>query len=208
MKKVLIGCGIAALCALVLVITLAVTYAPRVARWGGDMVNKAKDGIGREQSRLQAVRDWVPPVPDTPALALFPERVGAATRTVVQDGAILSVLGISRPARQAAYSMAGSSVDVWAFPVNDLEKEGLLAQIRTAHERGSGTKTTITLPSHSTFSGTGIGTNHIITPTGWILIFRPKSEADPFPFIDDFLRTPSAAVLAPPAAGKAEADPQ
>ena len=188
MKKVLVGCGIAALCALVLVIIVAVSYGPRVARWGGDMVAKAKDEIGREQARVQALGSWAPPAPDTPAEALFPARVGAATRTVVQDGARLTALGISRPARQATYTLSGAEIEVWAFPVNDLEKDGLLAQIRAAHDRSGGTKTSVTLPSRSSFSGTAIGTNHVLTPAGWLFVFRPRSDADPFGFVDDFFR--------------------
>lgn len=188
MKKVLVGCGIAALCALVLVIILAVSYGPRLARWGGDMVSKAKDEIGREQARTQALAAWTPPAPDTPADTLFPARVGAATRSVVQDGALLNALGLSRPARQATYSLSGAEIEVWAFPVNDLEKDGLLAQIRAAHDRSGGTKTSVSLPSRSSFSSPAIGTNHVLTPPGWLFVFRPRSEADPFGFIDDFFR--------------------
>jgi hypothetical protein len=188
MKKVLVGCGIAALCALVLVIILAFTYGPRMARWGGDMIHKANDEIRREQARTQALSAWAPPPPDTPAEGLFPARVGAATRTVLQDGAVLSALGISRPARQATYTLAGAEIEVWAFPVNDLEKDGLLAQIRAAHDRSGGTKTSVTLPSRSSFSSSTIGINHVLTPTGWLFVFRPRSEADPFGFMDDFFR--------------------
>lgn len=199
MKKFLIGCGIAALCALVFAIIFAVSFGPRVARWGGDLVNRAKDEIGREQARTDALQRWKPRAPDAPADVLFPVRVGTASRLSVQDGAVLNVLGISRPARQAHYSDSGATVEVWAYPVNELEKEGLIAQIRSAHERGSGAKTTVTLPSRSSFSSPSIGTNHVISPPGWVFIFRPQTDADSFPFIDAFFRAPVEAAAPLPA---------
>ena len=191
MKKFLIGCGIAVVCVLVLIGIMAVAFGPRVARWGEEIVGKAKNEFAQEQARTAALSAWPPPAHDAPATAIFPEKVGAASRSTVLDSATLAALGLTKPARQATYQTANGTIEVWAFTIaNDLEKDGLLAQIRNAYENGSGSKTMVTLPSRQSLSGSSIGTNHVLMPAGWVFIFRPHTEADPFPFIDEFFRTP------------------
>lgn len=192
MKKFLIGCGITIAVALVLMGLLAVTFGPRFVRWWENTAGQVKNEWHRDQARSSALSSWPKPAPDAPATSVFPPQVGAAIRTTVLDDATLGALGLSVPARQASYQTANGTVEIWAFPTaSDLEKDGLLAQIRAAYERSSGSKTTVSLPSRQSFSSSSIGTNHVLTPQGWVLIFRPHTAVDPFDFIDTFLRTPA-----------------
>ncbi|MFN0127673.1 MAG: hypothetical protein ACKV19_13410 [Verrucomicrobiales bacterium] len=191
MKKFLLGCGVVVAVALVAAVIAAVVWGPRLVDWGGEVVHQMKEGIGREQQRLDAVQNWAGPGPAVVADALFPARVGAAVRTAVREEATLGALGVARAARQATYTQAGGEIEVWAYAVNDLERDGLLAQIRTAYDASSGTKSTVTVPSRASFSGTALGTSHVLTPPGWFLVFRPRGEGDALPFIDDFFGLPS-----------------
>ncbi len=198
------GCGIAAAIVIVLGVIAAFVVVPKMWKAGKEGLGMAMEEAKFEEQRAKLLAAWRAPEGE----ALFPAMVGGQARTAVTTVTEVPAVGLPAAGRHASYTVPGGSIDVYFFPANDLEKEGIVRKFSSAYESSSGgTKTTLKLGSREMYSAPAIGENHLIRTPDGVLLFRPSSDLPVSGFTVDYLLATAPAAPAAPEAPEAPEPP-
>ncbi|HET6266745.1 MAG TPA: hypothetical protein VFG11_03435 [Acidobacteriota bacterium] len=182
-SKAWVGCGIALVVLLLVLIITAWLIGPKV-------VNFAKTGIAAEKERQKLIAEWRPPS-ENPA-DFFPESVAGYKRTNT-DTSGPSEIKIELPANHATFADSQSQVDVYVYKANEMEKEGVFGRIKDRYESNkiSGeSRSWTTLGYRCGFSESKPRMQvQAWWVKGWLFVFSSQRQEDLDPFIQTYLKT-------------------
>jgi hypothetical protein len=127
-RRALIGIGVAVV-SIVITIGLQAIVGPRVI---GNVINNVFASVANEVSWRDFAGQWQPPGKDASIQELFPSRVGAFMRTNTDRQARVKELRIEVDGYRASYESDGGRVDIYAYPLTQLEQEAIMARVAEA----------------------------------------------------------------------------
>jgi hypothetical protein len=177
-----IGCG-GLLLLLVVAGIFVASSIPKMIEWGSEQ-------IALEQERQQLANNWQPPKDNAPSEAFFPPQVDDYELVSHDQDAAIADLRFDLSGSHAIYESNGSRIDVYAYQVNELEKEALFKRVHDLHNKdyGTGVKRITTLDYRCYFSSPRHHQNHLWWMKDWLLVFRTRDAEDREPFVKSFLQ--------------------
>ena len=199
MKGCAIGCGM-------IVLTLALVGG--VIAWKAPhlwtMFNAV---VAQEQERQLLVTNWTPPAKDAPDVDVFPPMLEGYRLVETNNRANLPELQIDVPGAHAVYRKGPSQIDLYLFPVTQLENEALFKRVEEASEKGGGSRTWTKVDLGDAYAriylwSTNLKQNHLWYTRGHLVVFRTADEEDRENFVHAFFQWKPAAtqpeVIFPP----------
>jgi len=174
-----IGCGLF----LLLLITIGIAlmlFAPKAIQWAGEQ-------MALEEARQQMISNWQPP--SESAEQFFPASINNFELESHDQNASIPALRFDIHGQHAVYHSSKDPIDVYAFEVNELEKEALFERVHDAYEDDQGSLKSMTSLSYRMYySSSENGIYHIWWAKGWLLVFKTPEDTDQAAFIKAYFR--------------------
>jgi len=111
--KWIVGCLVAG----VVVVLLCGGTLALLGFLGYRAVEKVVQEAGPQMQHIAFADTWTPPLPDAGPNDLFPQTLGAWSRTDLNDSAAIPELAIDRDGQHGVYESGGNNVDIYAYSV-------------------------------------------------------------------------------------------
>jgi hypothetical protein len=184
MKKLAIGCGVAALLCALIIAGIIVAW-PKIS---GSATGWFQQKLQEQQELARFEASWKPPTPE-PSEQWFPEQVAGWTRSTAEAIHELPEVGATKDGYSATYMLNGQRIEVKAIPVTDLERDGVMgraAGFSPRPENRSFTATTSIGNTRQTKYGNGERL-YVRSLSAWFVLMHTLDGAEIGPFADAWL---------------------